>query len=33
MGAAQVDAAKAWIKFLTAPAAASTFKSKGLEPG
>jgi molybdate transport system substrate-binding protein len=33
MGAKQVDAAKAWVKFLTAPAAASTFKSKGLEPG
>jgi molybdate transport system substrate-binding protein len=33
VGAKQVDAANAWIKFLTAPAAAATFKSKGLEPG
>jgi molybdate transport system substrate-binding protein len=33
VGAKQVDAANAWIKFLTAPAAAPTFKSKGLEPG
>ncbi|HWF96618.1 MAG TPA: substrate-binding domain-containing protein [Xanthobacteraceae bacterium] len=33
VGARQVDAANAWIKFLTAPAAAATFKSKGLEPG
>jgi molybdate transport system substrate-binding protein len=32
-GAKQVDAAKDWIKFLTAPAAAAAFKSKGLEPG
>jgi molybdate transport system substrate-binding protein len=32
-GAKQVDAAKDWVKFLTAPAAASAFKSKGLEPG
>ena len=33
VGAKQVDAAKDWVKFLTAPAAASAFKSKGLEPG
>jgi molybdate transport system substrate-binding protein len=33
VGAQQVDAANAWIKFLTAPAAAAAFKSKGLEPG
>jgi molybdate transport system substrate-binding protein len=33
VGAKQVDAANAWIKFLTAPAAAAVFKSKGLEPG
>jgi molybdate transport system substrate-binding protein len=33
VGAKQADAAKDWVKFLTAPAAASAFKSKGLEPG
>jgi molybdate transport system substrate-binding protein len=33
VGAKQVDAANAWVKFLTAPAAAPAFKSKGLEPG
>jgi molybdate transport system substrate-binding protein len=33
VGAKQVDAANAWVKFLTAPAAASAFKSRGLEPG
>jgi molybdate transport system substrate-binding protein len=33
VGAKQADAAKAWVKFLTAPAAASAFKSKGLQPG
>jgi molybdate transport system substrate-binding protein len=33
VGAKQVGAANAWIKFLTAPAAAAVFKSKGLEPG
>jgi molybdate transport system substrate-binding protein len=32
-GAKQADAANAWVKFLTAPAAAPAFKSKGLEPG
>jgi molybdate transport system substrate-binding protein len=31
-GARQADAAKDWVKFLTAPAAAPVFKSKGLEP-
>jgi len=29
----QADAANAWVKFLTAPAAAAAFKSRGLEPG
>jgi molybdate transport system substrate-binding protein len=33
VGAKQVDAANAWIKFLTAPTAAAVFRSKGLEPG
>jgi molybdate transport system substrate-binding protein len=33
VGARQADAAKDWVKFLTAPAAAPMFKSKGLEPG
>jgi molybdate transport system substrate-binding protein len=33
VGAKQVDAANAWVKFLTAPAAASAYKSRGLEPG
>ncbi len=33
VGAKQVEAANAWVKFLTAPAAASAFKSRGLEPG
>jgi molybdate transport system substrate-binding protein len=33
VGSKQVDAANAWVKFLTAPAAAPAFKSKGLEPG
>jgi molybdate transport system substrate-binding protein len=33
VGAKQVDAAKDWVRFLTAPAAAPAFKSKGLEPG
>jgi molybdate transport system substrate-binding protein len=33
VGARQPDAAKAWVKFLTAPAAAAVFRSKGLEPG
>jgi molybdate transport system substrate-binding protein len=33
VGAKQVDAAKDWVKFLTGPAAAPAFKSKGLEPG
>jgi molybdate transport system substrate-binding protein len=33
VGAKQVEAANAWVKFLTAPAAASAFKTKGLEPG
>jgi molybdate transport system substrate-binding protein len=33
VGAKQADAANAWVKFLTAPAAAPAFKSRGLEPG
>jgi molybdate transport system substrate-binding protein len=33
VGAKQTDAANAWVKFLTAPAAAPAFKSRGLEPG
>jgi molybdate transport system substrate-binding protein len=33
VGAEQTEAAKDWIKFLTAPAAAPAFKSRGLEPG
>ena len=32
VGAKSVDAAKAWITFLTSPAAAAVFKSKSLEP-
>jgi molybdate transport system substrate-binding protein len=33
VGAKHVEAANAWVKFLTAPAAATAFKTKGLEPG
>jgi molybdate transport system substrate-binding protein len=33
VGAKETDAAKAWGKFLTAPAAAPVFKKMGLEPG
>jgi molybdate transport system substrate-binding protein len=33
VGAKVPDAAKAWVKFLTAPAAMPVIKSKGLEPG
>jgi molybdate transport system substrate-binding protein len=32
-GAKEADAAKALVKFITAPAAASAFKKRGLEPG
>ena len=32
IGAKSVDAAKAWITFLTSPAAAAVFKSKSMEP-
>ena len=32
-GAKEVDAAKAFIKFLTAPTAIPVLKAKGLEPG
>ena len=31
--AKQVEAAKAWVKFLTAPRAAEAFKKRGMEPG
>jgi molybdate transport system substrate-binding protein len=33
VGAKQAEAANAWVKFLTAPAAAPAFKARGLEPG
>jgi molybdate transport system substrate-binding protein len=33
VGAKESDAAKAWVKFLTTPAAAPAFKARGLEPG
>ena len=33
VGAKQVEAAKAWVKFLTAPAAAPAFTKRGLEHG
>jgi molybdate transport system substrate-binding protein len=33
VGSKQTDAADAWVKFLAAPAAASAYKSRGLEPG
>ena len=32
-GAKSADAARAWITFLTSPAAATVFRSKGMEPG
>ena len=32
-GAKETDAAKALVKFLTAPAAAAAFKKRGMEPG
>ena len=32
IGAKSIDAAKAWITFLTSPAAAAVFKSKSMEP-
>jgi len=32
VGAKSVDAAKAWITFLTSPAAAAVFKNKSMEP-
>ncbi len=31
--AKQPEAAKAWVKFLTAPASAAAFKKRGMEPG
>ena len=31
--AKQPEAAKAWVKFLTAPTSASAFKKRGMEPG
>jgi molybdate transport system substrate-binding protein len=33
VGSKQTDAANAWVKFLTAPAAAAAYKARGLEPG
>jgi molybdate transport system substrate-binding protein len=33
VGAKEADAARAWVKFLTAPASAPAYKSRGLEPG
>jgi molybdate transport system substrate-binding protein len=33
VGAKEVDAARAWVKFLTAPGSAPAYKSRGLEPG
>jgi molybdate transport system substrate-binding protein len=33
VGAKQADAARAWVKFLTAPAAAPVYRKMGLEPG
>jgi molybdate transport system substrate-binding protein len=33
VGAKEADAARAWVKFLTAPAAAAAYKKRGLEPG
>jgi molybdate transport system substrate-binding protein len=32
-GAKEADAARAWVAFLTAPAAAAAYKKRGLEPG
>ena len=32
-GAKQADAARALVKFITAPAAAAAFKKRGMEPG
>jgi molybdate transport system substrate-binding protein len=33
VGAGEAEAAKAWVKFLTAPAAGPVFRKMGLEPG
>ena len=33
VGAKEADAARAWVKFLAAPAAAPVYKKMGLEPG
>ncbi len=33
VGAKEADAAKAWVRFLTAPAAAAAYRQRGLEPG
>jgi molybdate transport system substrate-binding protein len=33
VGAKEVDAAKALVKFVTTPAAAAAFKKRGMEPG
>ncbi len=33
LGRKQADAAKALVKFITAPAAAQAYKKRGMEPG
>ena len=33
VGAKEADAARAWVKFLTTPAAAAAYRRRGLEPG
>jgi len=33
VGAKEPDAARAWVRFLTAPAAAAVYRKRGLEPG
>jgi molybdate transport system substrate-binding protein len=33
VGAKEADAAGAWVRFLTAPAAAAAYRKRGLEPG
>ena len=33
VGAKEADAARAWVRFLTAPAAAAAYRKRGLEPG
>jgi molybdate transport system substrate-binding protein len=33
VGAKEADAARAWVRFLSAPAAAAAYRKRGLEPG